>query len=124
MNNGFAFLLMFFAHVVDDYYLQGWLAQGKQRSWWEKNAPEPLYKLDYIVALLMHSFSWSFMIMLPITFCANLQIGTGFVIALVCNMLVHAFVDNLKANCAKINLVIDQTIHIAQIIITAWVFIL
>ena len=25
--------LMIFCHIVDDYYLQGWLASGKQRKW-------------------------------------------------------------------------------------------
>ena len=58
---------MIFLHVVDDYYLQGILAQLKQKSWWEKNAPDPLYKNDYKVALVTHAFSWTFMIMLPIT---------------------------------------------------------
>ena len=39
---------MLFCHIVDDYYLQGWLASAKQKSWWEKNAPDELYKNDYI----------------------------------------------------------------------------
>ena len=26
-------ILMFFAHLVDDYYLQGWLASAKQKKW-------------------------------------------------------------------------------------------
>lgn len=51
------FLLgMIFCHIVDDYYLQGWLASAKQKEWWSKNAPNPLYKYDYIMALFMHSF--------------------------------------------------------------------
>ena len=57
-------ILMLFAHIVDDYYLQGWLASAKQKKWWEKNAPDKLYKFDYIMALFMHSFSWTFMIMI------------------------------------------------------------
>lgn len=63
----FILFTMIFCHIVDDYYLQGWLASAKQKSWWEKNAPEKLYKYDYLAALFMHSFSWSFMIMLPPT---------------------------------------------------------
>jgi hypothetical protein len=31
---------MFFCHIIDDYYLQGWLATGKQRDWWKSNAPK------------------------------------------------------------------------------------
>ena len=57
-------LTMIFLHIVDDYYLQGWLASAKQKSWWEQNALDKLYKHDYIMALFMHSFSWAFMIML------------------------------------------------------------
>ena len=34
------------------------------------------------------------------------------------NTIIHAVVDNLKANKLKINLVVDQSIHILQIIIT------
>lgn len=58
---------MIFCHIVDDYYLQGWLASAKQKSWWEKNAPDDLYKHDYMMALFMHSFSWTFMMMLAPT---------------------------------------------------------
>lgn len=34
----FVLLAMVFCHIVDDYYLQGWLASAKQRKWWEENA--------------------------------------------------------------------------------------
>ena len=65
MNYKFIILLsMIFCHIVDDYYLQGWLASAKQKEWWKKNAPEKMYSRDYIMALFMHSFSWAFMIML------------------------------------------------------------
>ena len=29
----FVLLGMVFAHIVDDYYLQGWLASTKQKDW-------------------------------------------------------------------------------------------
>ncbi len=51
MGNVFVLLSMIFLHIVDDYYLQGILASMKQKSWWEENAPQRLYKYDYIVAL-------------------------------------------------------------------------
>ena len=60
----FVLLSMIFCHIVDDYYLQGWLASAKQKSWWEQNAPQKLYQQDYLMALLVHSFSWTFMVML------------------------------------------------------------
>jgi hypothetical protein len=39
------------------------------------------------------------------------------------NWLIHAYVDNLKANNHKINLIQDQSIHLVQIIITWALFI-
>ena len=118
MNVLFVFLTMIFCHIVDDYYLQGKLASFKQKSWWQENAPEQLYKYDYIVALMMHSFSWAFMIMLPVAVSQEFQIEAVFVTMFIINTVVHAVVDNLKANKRKINLVMDQSIHIGQIIVT------
>lgn len=118
MNSVFIILAMMFCHIVDDYYLQGCLTSMKQKKWWQENAPQKLYKYDYIVALIMHSMSWSFMIMLPIAISMNFDISIIFAIVFVGNTIIHAVVDNLKANKFKINLVIDQSIHILQIIIT------
>ena len=109
---------MMFCHIVDDYYLQGKLALFKQMSWWQENAPDEMYKHDYIVALMMHSFSWAFMMMLPIAVSQEFQIGAVFVTMFIINTVVHAIVDDLKANKRKINLVTDQSIHIGQIIVT------
>ena len=44
-------IFMIFAHIIDDYYLQGWLVSAKTKNWWEKNAPDKLYSKDYIMAL-------------------------------------------------------------------------
>lgn len=38
---------MVFGHIVDDYYLQDWLASAKQKSWWEQNAPDQIYRRGY-----------------------------------------------------------------------------
>ena len=122
MNKVFIVLLMFFLHVVDDYYLQGWLASAKQKKYWKENAPQPLYKYDYIWALLMHSFSWSFMIMLPIAFFMNFNVTPLFLIYFIVNIVIHAVTDNLKANNLKINLWEDQLIHMLQITGTAMIF--
>ena len=80
MIKAFIFLSMIFAHIVDDYYLQGWLASAKQKKYWKENAPDELYKYDYIMALIMHSMSWSFMIMLPIAIFMQLEISLKFMI--------------------------------------------
>lgn len=110
------FLTMIFLHIVDDYYLQGILAQMKQKKFWKEQAPDELYKYDYIWALIMHAFSWTFMIMLPLIFVS--PISPAFYVIFVVNLAVHASVDNLKANKHKINLWQDQLIHLAQIILT------
>lgn len=117
--------IMIFCHVVDDYYLQGWLASAKQKKWWKENAPNELYKNDYKVALLVHSFSWVFSINLPIlVYALFLHILSSIIfpyfILLVVNMIIHYIVDNLKANKLKINLIADQNIHLFQIMIS-WV---
>ena len=119
MSVYFTILLMIFCHIVDDYYLQGWLASAKQKKYWEENAPAKLYRFDYIWALIMHSFSWTFMIMLPIAFVMSFQINALFVVVFVSNMIGHAITDNEKANRFTINLWIDQIIHLSQIAMTA-----
>ena len=122
MSTLFVVLLMIFMHIVDDYYLQGWFASAKQKKYWEENAPEKLYEKDYIWALIMHAFSWTFMIMLPIAFIKGFDIGILFLIIFVSNLTLHAVVDDAKANKRKINLWTDQIIHLYQIVLTASIF--
>lgn len=123
MNYILILLSMVFCHIVDDYYLQGWLASAKQKKWWEKNAPDEIYKNDYKMALFMHAFSWSFMIMIPIVtyvYFVGFTLKIGIVFWYIINLVIHAYVDNLKANKGKINLIQDQLIHLGQILVT-WV---
>lgn len=120
MNRAFVILWMIFFHIVDDYVLQApCLSSLKQRFWWQNNAPEEKYKNDYIWALIMHSFSWAFMIMLPIAYFVSFDIHYGFVIMIAFNTAIHALTDHAKANWKLINLWQDQLIHMAQIFITA-----
>ena len=123
MNTILIIMVMIFLHIVADYNLQGWLASAKQKSYWEEHAPNKLYKNDYIMALFMHSFQWTFMIMLPILFVLNFEIGPDFILWFVFNVGLHMYIDHLKANMKIINLVEDQLLHILQIIITAGIFI-
>lgn len=122
MNYLFVIILMVFCHIVDDYYLQGWLASAKQKQWWKDNAPDKLYRFDYIWALIMHSFSWSFMIMLPIAVAVSFEVGFGFVFFLALNTALHAVIDDCKANKKIINLWIDQICHMVQIAGTFAIF--
>ena len=121
MKDVFVLLCMIFCHIVDDYYLQGWLASAKQKSWWEQNAPNELYKNDYIMALVMHSFSWTFMVMLVPTLLLlpdfNVKIYCGLFLS---NWMMHLVTDDAKANEKTINLIEDQLIHLAQIVFT-WI---
>ena len=84
-----------------------------------KNDVYYIYKYDYIWALIMHSFSWSFMIMLPIAYVQQFNIGFEFFIFFVFNVAIHAFTDNAKANWKLINLLGDQCIHMLQIFLTS-----
>lgn len=123
MNKVLLLLVMIFLHIVDDYYLQGWLASAKQKSYWEQNAPDKLYKHDYIMALFMHSFSWAFMIMVvPTIYALHTNANIPLIVTLfIGNLCLHMIVDNKKANKKEINLIQDQLMHLTQIIAT-WVF--
>ena len=85
----------------------------KQKKWWEENASDKMYRHDYIVALIAHAFSWSFMI----TILTLLISDKYFVmcIFIVTNTILHAYVDNAKANWRCINLIVDQLCHLIQI---------
>lgn len=105
--------LMIWCHLIDDYVLQGCLAKMKQKKFWQENAPQPLYKYDYFMALLCHALMWSISIMIPTMFTGN------FIWWLVpINFVIHFMVDDLKANRGKINLITDQTIHFIQVVLT------
>lgn len=116
---------MLFLHIVDDYYFQGILAQLKQRKWWEENAPNPLYKNDYIIALAEHAFSWSCMVHIPafILFWNHENAFPVFVLTFILNWICHASIDHIKANLLKINLTTDQLLHIVQIVCTWFIYV-
>lgn len=63
----FVLYSMIFCHIIADFRLQGILTDLKQKKWWKENYPDKKYSHDYITALIIHSFCWSFMIMLPIS---------------------------------------------------------
>lgn len=119
-------MTMIFFHIIADFNIQGILAQMKQKSFYEQYRYKVnLYRYDYIVALLMHSFSWTFMIHIPGIMYLILMgkwsmfenEWTVYLIFFIVHMIIHALTDHSKANWYLINLVMDQTIHILQIII-------
>lgn len=121
-------IAMLFCHIIDDYLLQGWLATGKQRDWWKSNAPEKLYKNDYIMALAEHAFSWTCSIHIPVLVYSyvfqDFKPIYVYIIVFLVNWIIHAITDHCKANIHKINLIQDQTIHIIQIVISWLIYIL
>ena len=99
MSKIFILLFMIMMHIVDDYYLQGILASMKQKSWWKKQSNySDKYGNDYLIALMMHAFSWAFCIMLPIAINLKFEVDAFFAIMLGVNFMIHAIVDNFKAN--------------------------
>jgi hypothetical protein len=121
-------IAMYFFHTLADYNLQGWLASAKQKKWWEANCPDELYKDDYVTALYTHAFVWTCCIFIPPLVYAwyyeyNLDRYTIIInIVFLFNMLIHKFIDDLKANKKKINLKQDQFSHTIQIYITYAIF--
>ena len=116
MNTTQSVIVMLFAHLITDYTLQGWLADGKQKSWWNKITNGnllPKYRHDYIAALICHALYWSIAVCLP------LWNSPMFLWVIIGNTIIHAIVDDLKANRNRLNLIQDQLLHLAQIAITA-----
>ena len=123
------FVIMLFCHIVDDFYFQpGMLSKLKQKSWWEENANDKKYKNDYLIALYIHGFSWSFMVHLPLLVYAllgnvNLDVfNTFYPISLGMHTFVHAAIDDQKANYKTTNLITDQIIHFFQMIVIFGMF--
>lgn len=135
--NTYILLCVFAMHVLADHVFQGILASMKQRLWWLDELRDKYadaegklsdrvwkqYRNDYKMALLMHSYLWSFMIMLPLGiamyFRGNLISESITVcLLLVANVLLHYIIDDLKANLGIFNLIEDQSLHIVQMLIT------
>ncbi len=120
MNWQTTLVLMLVGHLIADYTLQGWLADGKQKFWWRRMFNEDIlskYRFDYIAALVCHSLYWSIFV------CAPFYESRFFLVAILVNSLVHAIIDDLKANRYKINLIIDQVLHLLQRLVTFACFI-
>lgn len=105
-------ILMILGHLVSDYTLQGWLANAKQIKWWKDNAPDNMYRNDWIAGLACHSLYWSILTFLP------LYHSDWFAPAVFANAIIHMVVDDLKCNRLSINLCQDQAFHLAQILVT------
>ena len=110
---------MILCHLLADYPLQGWLAQSKAKSYWANGAESN--RRDWIAALACHAAMWGILIMIPMAVASKMELG-WFWMALPINIVLHMFVDHMKANRQAINLIKDQTLHSIQILGTwgAW----
>ena len=123
MPNISILLFMIFFHIIDDYCLQAFcLNTLKQKKFWQENAPEDMYKNDYIFALFMHGFSWSMAVHIPL-FLTEIY-PVLFAPSVIINSIIHGYIDNLKANKKKLNLIQDQLLHIGQILIIFIIYII
>ena len=122
MNNKILILAaMIQGLIIADYNLQGCLASAKQRKYWKENAPKKMYQYDYIMALFMHSFCWTCLIMIPALISER---HIYFWILAFLNTVIHMYVDNEKANKETINLVEYHIIHFIQIFLTLGILLL
>lgn len=119
------FYLVLLLHFIADFTLQGILADLKQKSWWmaacnKFNVDYSKYQYDYICGLVCHSLYWTLFTFMPLLYLSNNIIFCSSLI--VFNTLVHAIIDDIKANKHKINLVQDQLLHLVQIAITVFLY--
>ena len=121
-------LLMFLFDIIDDFVLQPiCLSKLKQKRYWieeckKYNLNILKYDTDYITALLIHGLSWSIMIHVPLMFLGGIRDDFFLLLSVLLNTVIHAIIDNLKANKLKINLDVDQCLHGFQIVITWIIF--
>ena len=111
---------MVFCHAIEDFHIQGILADLKQRMWWRENVTQKgfghRYDKDYLAALAVHGFEWSFFVHIPVMIFIGFD--TVVLASLCCNALLHAFIDDLKCNRLRLNLWQDQLLHLAQITVS------
>lgn len=107
---------MIFLHFLFDFYIQTRSnSLIKSKEWWKnRHKKSGKRKYNYIMGLIIHSFVWSFAILLPFYY-SHKYIHYGILIV---NVIVHAFTDDAKTNKKLISSFQDQLIHMCQIFIT------
>lgn len=117
------FLVSVLLHIIDDFVLQPiCLSKLKQREWWIEECKKNCFKFDYYqndyrCALLIHSISWTLMMMMPLIIFGDYLIW-HYLLLIIINIVIHYITDDLKANRYILNLVQDQIIHFIQIFLT------
>lgn len=134
MSVAVLFLLMLLAHIVEDFHLQGKMADMKQKTWWhdrivdsckwfpDEERPEGFrrrmkaYGRDYVPVLILHGFEWAICVSIPVLFYTGFEPSAAYMIAMVAMALLHSLVDHMKCNMRMINLIHDQAIHVIQVV--------
>lgn len=115
----FILFLMIFCHIIADFHIQNsFMANYKQKKEWEGYGKK--YLRDWIPVLAVHAFSWSFFTFLPLLYYVYTKDITFNTLSdtILLNAIVHFIVDDQKCNRFTINLIIDQEMHILQIVLT------
>lgn len=107
-------LMMVLLHVIEDFHMQGIMASMKQKTFWQEYPK--MYSHDWIPVVLLHGMEWATVVALPCILASWFDVSAWFVLTVVAMGLVHAYVDHLKANSLRINLIMDQAVHIVQIV--------
>lgn len=126
----FVFLAMIFLHIMNDFNMQGRFFKLKRKQYWEEqfvHAKDPyaefyMYRNDYKACIIAHSFSWAFLVELPVIAYAlwknNLIMSIIYIASILVNTVIHSAIDNLKDNEYKISLTVDQQLHFCQVLLT------
>lgn len=106
-------LMMVLLHVIEDFHMQGIMASMKQKTFWQEYSK--MYANDWMPVILLHGMEWATMVALPCILASWFDVSAWFVLTVVAMGVAHAYVDHLKANSLRINLIQDQIVHIIQI---------
>ena len=116
-------LLVLLLHFYSDFNLQiGAKLDGmKQKIWWRRQFKKlkmdevdaKHYGYDFKCALLIHAFVWSILTFAPLIYFTKSV--AGILVMVAANALIHAKIDDVKANEYLPNLIEDQVMHIVQI---------
>lgn len=132
----FILFLMLLMHYIEDFHLQGCLANLKQKKWWQEQMSSndmrshyalehSIYKNDYKMSLFAHSIENALFVMLPMiidmlisefTHCLQ-NTWILFIPSTILICVSHYLIDDSKANKMKINLVQDQLCHLCVILL-------
>ena len=124
---------MLFLHIIADFCVQNeFMAKFKQKKSWHTldlrdtfNRPDDArkmvkkYQFDYIPVLFVHAFSWAFITHLPLlhyVFYSKILMPETWCVFVLIQTFVHMYIDNKKCNKFEINLIVDQLLHLLQIL--------